>query len=590
MKKNKTGVLKILSYYFKDKLSLILSLITIVLSLFSGWMAVRIPKLVQSLLNEHLPKDTDQQLLNFAWWCIFVIISYALVTIVTSKVASFITARITSKIREDAYGKYLSLDHYYYDQIESGDILSKISRDVEKTASAGINTYRMIFSSIVTLFYAITSMWEISGNLTLSTLGLMLLFPLTFVPLGMLHHKSEAKFVENNAEGTQHLHVSINGIKLIKAFASEKLEKSLFAKYTKKYSKSFDQKEFYMSLMMQMGMMIFSLIQVGILLIGSYFIRKHEVKLPDVIAFFLFSNSLISPIMNIFMISPRVNEGKVAMESISELLNAEPKIELNQNKDYKSLGGEIEFKNVSFKYNDDLDSYQLNNFNYKFEKGKKYAIVGPSGSGKSTLINLIPKFYNVNEGEVLVDKHPLNDINIPSFRKEIGIVQQEIFIFPGTIKENIRYGLKGVSDEDIINAAKQANIHEDILKMDNGYDTQIGENGVKLSGGQRQRVSIARMFLKDPKILILDEATSALDTITEYKIQQSFEVLMKDRTSITIAHRLSTIIDSDQILVIDKGNLVTSGTHNELLQTEGLYKELYKSMQKQQESINRLSK
>ena len=231
---------------------------------------------------------------------------------------------------------------------------------------------------------------------------------------------------------------------------------------------------------------------------------------------------------------------------------------------------------------DEFDVVTTNkNFSSEFMNGKKYAIVGPSGSGKTTLINLISKFYNISNGNIKIDGNDLNDFNIKELRRNIGIVQQEVFIFPGTLKENISYGKQSASDEQIVEAAKKANLHDEIMKFDDGYDTYIGENGVKLSGGQRQRVSIARMFLKDPQLLILDEATSALDTITEQKIQDAFEKLMQNRTSITIAHRLTTITNSDKILVIEDGNLVMDGSHNELIQENGLYKDLYNAMMKE---------
>lgn len=585
MKKNKSSLVEIIKYYVKDKVVLSLSILTIIASIVSGWLAVQVPKLVQELLTKHILKDTDSQLWHFAIWIISVILIYAIVIAINGKLGSYTTSRVTAKIREDAYDKYIGLDHYYYDKVDSGDILSKISRDVEKTAQAGINTYRQVFGSIVTIIYGINAMWGVSGKLTLFTLGFLVLFPLVFMPLGFLHHKTEKEFVKDNAKGTQQLHVSINGIKLIKAFATELVEITKFKKFTKAYRRSFDRKEFYMSLMMTFGMVLFSVIQVGILIVGAFLIRNKEVQFGDVVSFFLFANTLISPLMSIFMISPRLNEGKAAMSSILELFEASNKVDMNLESNTDDVDGNIVFKNVNFKYNDDLESYQLKDFSFDFKKGRKYAVVGPSGAGKSTLINLLPKFYNISTGSIEINNINLNEFNIEKLRKKIGIVQQDIFIFPGTIKENIAYGFDNVSDEIIIEAAKNANIHDDIMKMENGYNTNIGENGVKLSGGQKQRVSIARMFLKDPEILILDEATSALDTITEYKIQQSFEKLMSNRTSITIAHRLSTIVDSDEILVIDDGRLQVSGSHQDLVSEEGLYKELYRSIERQNQQI-----
>ncbi len=318
-----------------------------------------------------------------------------------------------------------------------------------------------------------------------------------------------------------------------------------------------------------------SLLNIAVIIFGSMFISRNEITLGDLVAYLLYINNLLEPIRKLINFTEQYQEGITGFERFMEMIEINPDIIDSPNaKDLINAKGNVKFNNVSFKYAE-TNEYVLKNINLDVKAGEYIALVGESGVGKTTLCSLIPRFYEVTEGSIEIDNINIKDITQKSLRSNIGIVQQDVYLFAGTVMENIRYGKPDASEEEIIKAAKLANAHEFIIEFPDGYNTDIGQRGVKLSGGQKQRISIARVFLKNPSILIFDEATSSLDNESEKVVQDSLEVLSKNRTTFVIAHRLSTIRNAQRIIVLSDSGIAESGTHNELLKKDGIYSHLY---------------
>ncbi|NMB07042.1 MAG: ABC transporter ATP-binding protein, partial [Tissierellia bacterium] len=377
------------------------------------------------------------------------------------------------------------------------------------------------------------------------------------------------------ADVNAQLENSISGVRVAKSFTNEDYEIEKFDINNNLYKEA--RKESYKAMAefaAGIGLMT-NILNLLVISVGGYFVHLQYISVGDLFAYILYVNFFMQPIRRLADFIQQYQEGMTGFERFMEVMNIEPDIVDKEDAiELKDVTGDIEFKDVSFSYTNGEDRV-LSNLNLKIEAGKTIAIVGPSGGGKTTLCHLIPRFYEVNDGVITVDGIDIKDIKLKSLRENIGLVQQDVFLFTGTIAENIGYGDPDKSEEDIIEAAKKARIHDFIMELPNGYDTYVGEKGVKLSGGQKQRISIARLFLKDPPILILDEATSALDNETEILIQESLEELAKNRTTLVIAHRLSTIKNADEILVLTNEGIEERGSHKKLLEKDGMYAYLY---------------
>ena len=382
--------------------------------------------------------------------------------------------------------------------------------------------------------------------------------------------KTSVKVKEITAEVNAGLESSISGIRVTKGFNNEEFERKRFNGFNKQFSDAKKWRYKYMATFFSNIEFCNNLLSLVVLGAGGYFIIKGKMTLPDLVAANLFVAAFRAPIGKLNFLVEQYTNGMAGFNRFLEIMRTEPEpADAPDAVEILSARGNISFKDVSFSYTSDFPV--LSGVNLDIHAGEKFALVGASGGGKSTICNLIPRFYEITGGEISLDGIDIKKIKKSSLRAQIGIVQQDVFLFAGTIRENIAYGKPGATDAEIEQAARRAEIHEDIMKMPNGYDTVVGERGIKLSGGQKQRVSIARCFLKNPPILILDEATSALDTATEIKIQHSFDELAKGRTTLVIAHRLSTIKNADKIAVVTDHGIAEQGTHEELMAKQGQY-------------------
>ncbi|MBR5144188.1 MAG: ABC transporter ATP-binding protein [Clostridia bacterium] len=485
--------------------------------------------------------------------------------------------RMQRDMRRDLFAKYQRLPISYFDDHKTGDLLSRLTGDLFDVSELAHHGPEDIFLSILMLVGSFVVLSGIDLTLTLIMFS-VIPFIVLFTALSRNRMRTAMKNSRvQMADINSTLENSLTGIRETKAKVAEHYEvckfnasNNLYAKYRKDAMFSLG---FYHSIMQ----FLTDLLYLSVILIGGIFLYRERIDGGEFTAFVLYISIFLNPINRFVSLFEQFQQGMSGFSRFHEIMN-EKEEDDNGTIELSDVHGEIEFRDVSFGYTTeatDGDKLVISGLNLKIEAGKTLALVGPSGGGKTTLCNLIPRFYNVTSGEILLDGHNIMDIKIPSLRRNIGMVSQSVFLFDGTIGENIAYGTPDASKEDIIAAAKKANIHDFVMTLDNGYDTQVGERGVKLSGGQRQRISIARVFLSDPKLLILDEATSALDNATEMQIQASLEELSHGRTVIVVAHRLSTVKNADEIVVIDKDGIVEQGTHDELLALNGEYKKLY---------------
>lgn len=480
-------------------------------------------------------------------------------------------------MRKELFAHLQTLPFSYYDNTKTGHIMSRLVNDLRDVVELAHHGPEDLFISIVMLIGSFILLLRIEWRLTLivfSFIPLILFFTMSKrVKMENAFRKLRSKLSDINA----YLENSISGIRVVKAFTNERYEIKRFNKNNEQYKDA--RKETYKSMAEFLsGINITTdVLNLVVISIGGYFAYRGLITVGDLLAYTMFISYFTQPIRRMANLMQQLQEGMTGFERFVEVMNIKPDIVDKENAvELKDVKGHIQFKDVSFSYNNG-GKQVLKDINIDIKPGKTVALVGPSGAGKTTLCHLIPRFYDIDSGAILVDGIDIRDIKLASLRKNIGIVQQDVFLFTGTIKENIAYGDPTKSDEEIIEAAKKASIHDFIMTLPNGYDTNIGEKGVKLSGGQKQRISIARVFLKNPPILILDEATSSLDNQTEILIQKSLDELAKGRTTLVIAHRLSTIKNADEIIVLTNNGIEERGSHEELLAKGGIYKELYES-------------
>ena len=481
---------------------------------------------------------------------------------------------VEADLRNDLFQHLQTLDFDFYDQNRTGQLMSRLTGDLFSMTELAHHGPEDLIISVLTIVGALIFMFRMQWKLALI---ILILLPISVLVV-MRNRKAMATTSVSNkkrlAEISADIESGISGVRTSKAFANEEVDYDRFDASNKAYSRSKSNYYKAMANFNSSQEFFMSITPVVVIMAGGVLIMKGEMNYVDLITFTLFANSFITPIRKLAQFAEVFTDGVAGLSRFYDLMQVKPDIvEKPDAKDLVVKDGTIDFDHVSFQYNSSRQI--LSDITLHVNSGEKLAIVGQSGGGKTTLCSLIPRFYDVTSGAIRIDGTDIRDVTKHSLRSSIGVVQQDVFIFADTIKENIRYGRPDASDAQIVAAAKMAEIYDDIMEMPDGFDTYVGERGVRLSGGQKQRISIARIFLKNPKILILDEATSALDTITEQKIQASFDKLAVGRTSLVIAHRLATVKDADRIVLIDEGKIAEMGTHQELLAKNGEYARLY---------------
>ncbi len=482
--------------------------------------------------------------------------------------------RVEQDMRRDVFEHLEKQSFSFFDTHRTGKIMSRATTDLFEITELSHHCPEDLLTAVLTLvgsfFMLLKIRWELAVAVFVS---LPILLAITIFSRRKFSETS-IKVKETTSQINADLESSISGIRVTKGFTNEQYEINKFAESNVAYSDAKKKRFWYMASFHTNIELSISILSLIIIAVGGWLIMQDKMHISDLVAANLFVASFMAPIRKLSAFVEQFATGMAGFYRFLELMRTDTCVKDEPDAvELLSARGNITFENVNFSYNENFPVLEDINLNVK--AGEKYALVGSSGGGKTTICSLIPRFYEVTGGRILLDGIDLKKIKLSSLRKQIGIVQQDVFLFAGTVKENIAYGKIGATDEEIIEAAKRAEIHEDILKMPDGYDTIVGERGIKLSGGQKQRVSIARCFLKNPPILILDEATSALDTATEIKIQHAFDELSKGRTTLVIAHRLSTIKNADTIAVVNDKRIDETGTHDELFAKKGEYYALY---------------
>ncbi|MCQ2550717.1 MAG: ABC transporter ATP-binding protein/permease [Clostridia bacterium] len=520
---------------------------------------------------------------NNAYRAFFTLITIVVVAFLLKSVLMYIITyyghmfgiRVEADIRKDLFAHFQKLGYDYYDKHITGQLMNRMTGDLFEVTELAHHGPEDVLISFVTIVGSLIVMFTIEWRLAIVVSLLIPIFVLVVMALRRRMMAASMKVKEKMALINGEIESGLSGMKTSQAFANEDIDYDKFNVYNDIYRNS--KTGFYNEMGKFNGAQEFftSIMQVAVIAVGGLMIMKGSMNYIDLITFSLYIAAFINPVRRLANFAEIFMSGFAGLKRFGEIMRTEPTITDSENAiSMEKATGLVEVKNVSFKYDEEGI---LEDVSFKVTPGKTIALVGPSGGGKTTMCHLIPRFYDVDKGEILIDGTNVKNIKLTDLRSNIGIVQQDVFLFADTIMENIRYGRPDATDEEVIKAAKLAEIFDDILDMPDGFDTYVGERGTLLSGGQKQRISIARTILKDPAILILDEATSALDSVTEAKIQSAFDSLSEGRTTIIIAHRLSTIRKAGHIIVIDKGKIVEEGSHKELLEKGGMYAKLYET-------------
>ncbi|MGM9603144.1 MAG: ABC transporter ATP-binding protein [Faecousia sp.] len=534
------------------------------------------PLITRSALYDMLP--------NQMYRTFFIVMVAALVCYGVRSFLNFVVAyyghtfgiRVEADIRSDLFAHLQTLSYDFYDRNRTGQLMSRLTSDLFELTELAHHGPEDLLTSSLTIIGALVVMATIQWQLAV-VVGLTIpVFLIVVMTMRRRMSKASRASKEKTAYINQEIESSLSGFRTSKAFANEDIENARFEAANDQFKTS--KRNFHKAMGQFHSCVEFFLCSLNVIIIGfgGYYVMRGKMDYRDLLTFMLYISSFVSPMRKLSGFSEMFANGFAGLSRFVDIMRTEPTV--RDSKDAKALEnvkGEIVVDHVSFAYDGDLDV--LRNVSLTVAPGETVAIVGPSGGGKTTLCQLIPRFYDVDEGSISIDGMDIRSVTQQSLHRNIGIVQQDVFLFADTIFENIRYGKPDATKEEVIEAAKKAEIYEDILDMPHGFDTYVGERGTLLSGGQKQRVAIARIFLKNPPILILDEATSALDSVTEAKIQRAFDALSKGRTTLIIAHRLSTIRAANRIISIAEGRITECGTHAELLQRGGIYASLYKT-------------
>ncbi len=492
-----------------------------------------------------------------------------------ASVGHIMGTKMETSMRKDLFEHLQKLPFSYYDNTKIGTIMSRITSDLFDVTEFAHHCPEEFFIAGVKIVVAFIILCFVNVPLTLL---MFTVIPLMTVCLRFFRRRMRDGFRESRVvvgELNSQIEDSLLGIRVVKSFANEEIEETKFKKGNEKFLEIKSKVYKYMGSHSSVNKTFEGLMYIIVVVMGAFFLTAQKITAADYIAYLLYVGTLLTAIRKIVDFAEQFQRGMTGIERFAEILDTEPTIKDKENAHLLTVkDGEIDFEDVSFSYSEGSEEI-LNNINIHIGSGESIALVGPSGGGKTTICNLIPRFYEISSGAIKIDGTDIRDVTLKSLRESIGVVQQDVYLFSGTVYENIAYGCPGATMEKIVEAAELAGALEFIEKLPNGFETYVGERGVKLSGGQKQRISIARVFLKNPKILILDEATSALDNESEFIVQQSLERLAKGRTTITVAHRLTTIRNADKILVITKDGIAESGNHKELSALGGIYSKMY---------------
>lgn len=569
---------RFLEYYKPHKLIFSLDMLA---SFFMSLIGIFYPIVLRKMLNDFIPDKEYRLIIVYGLTLLFLYFIRMCLNYFIQYYGHVMGVKMQAQMRRDMFRKLQTLPYSFYDNHETGKIMSRMTNDlmdISELAHHGPENIIISSLSIITSFVYLST---INFKLTLIIFAcvpfLIIITRLLRVKMKSAFKKSREAIAVINAA----LESSIAGIRVTKAFTNSDKEEEKFEVGNGEFVEARRDAYKAMGQFHSSTTFVTDVFNVVILIAGGMFLYGGQLNFGDYSAFVVSISMFISPVMTLINFMEQYQNGVTGFERFLEIMDAEPEVDKTDAKEIDRAEGHIELRNVSYGYGDEKDV--LKNVSLNIGKGKKFALVGPSGGGKTTICHLIPRFYNVEEGEIFIDGTEIHDITMESLRRNIGIVQQDVYLFNASIKDNILYGRLDATDEEVVEAAKRANIHDYIMTLEDGYDTVIGERGVRLSGGQKQRLSIARVFLKDPAILILDEATSALDNTTEILIQQALDELCKGRTTLVVAHRLSTIKNADEIAVVSDGHIIEQGAHEQLIAENGMYSQLYKLQFREQE-------
>ncbi len=563
---------RFLHYYKPHKKMLVLDLLA---SLMISVIGMVYPIVTRNMLNVYIPEKMYSLIVIAG---VSVLALYAVRMLLRYFVQYYghiIGVKMQSQMRQDLFAHLQKLPFSFYDNHETGRIMTRITSDLFEVCELAHHGPENLLISSVMIILSFTYLCMIDPILTLIIFACVPILVVVTLHFRKAMSKAFDDRRKSNATINAAVESSVTGIRVTKAYTNSDREVVKFSKGDEQFVDASRRAYHAMAQFFSSTSFVTDVFNVFILIAGGLFLYMGRIEFGDYSAFIVSVNLFINPVNTLIGFMEQFQNGVSGFKRFLEIMDEEPEKDAPDAKDLKDVNGVIEFRNVTYAY--DPSKEVLHDVNLRIEKGRKVALVGPSGGGKTTLCHLLPNFYKLEkeDGAILIDGQDIRSLTLESLRRNIGIVQQDVFLFVGTIRDNILYGRPDATEEEMIEAAKRANIHDYVMTLEEGYDTEIGERGVKLSGGQKQRLSIARVFLKDPAILILDEATSALDNTTEVLIQQALDELCKGRTTLVVAHRLSTIRNADEIAVVMNGKITERGTHEELIAADGTYKNLY---------------
>ena len=562
---------RFLAYYKPHK---VLFFFDMLAALLVALIAIVYPIITRTMLNDYIPQNNIRMVVICGALLLGVYIARMLLNYFIQYYGHVMGVKMQAQMRSDMFNHLEKLPYSFFDNHETGKIMSRMTNDlmdISELAHHGPENLIISTISIVASFiYLCTINWWM-------TLIVFACVPFLVVITMILRKRMRSAFMRSRqavAEINASLESSVSGIRVTKAFNNAKKESQKFEEGNSRFVSARSDAYKAMGQFHSATSFVTDIFNVVVLIAGGFFMAKNFIGVGDYTAFTISVSLFISPVMTLINFMEQYQNGVTGFQRFLEIMDAQPEQDAPGAVDIGRAEGHIEFLNVTYSY--DNGTEVLKNLSLDVKQGEKFALVGPSGGGKTTICHLIPHFYDIQQDTILIDGRDISTITRASLRRNIGIVQQDIYLFNASVRDNILYGRLDATEEEVIEAAKRANIHDYIMSMENGYDTIIGERGVRLSGGQKQRLSIARVFLKNPAILILDEATSSLDNTTEILIQQALDELCKGRTTLVVAHRLSTIKNADEIAVISGGEIVEKGTHEQLMEQNGIYANLYK--------------